>query len=135
MSEARKAARAAAKAPTGVTDELNAAIREEFGVEVVGIRLSAAGHMLDFRYKIFDAEKAASLHGPKVKPVLIDIETGFEFKVPRPPKLGPLKSTRYPAKANRTYTVIFANMGKAIQPGRAVAVKLGGLKVDRIVVQ
>ncbi len=100
-------------------------LREEWGVEVVGLRITGAGHMIDFRYRVVDAEKAAALHGPASDPKLIDLATGRKLAVPRPPKLGPLRSN----------VVMFANMGGILEAGAEVAIDLGGLRIDRIRIQ
>ncbi len=121
--------------PTGLPDGVNDLIREQWGVEVVGLRSTGAGHMLDFRYRVIDAEKASKLHGTETKPVLRDLITGKELKVPRPPKLGPLKSTRYAPKKDRTYTIFFANMGGILKRGRKVSIELGDLKIEEIEIQ
>jgi len=119
----------------GLLPEAQQAILEEFGVEVVGLRLTAGGHMLDFRYRVHDAEKAAPLHGPRIKPVVFDLATKQELGVPRPPKIGPLKQTRAAPVEDRVYVILFANPGDTVRPGGAVSIKLGGLTIDRIVAQ
>lgn len=119
----------------GLVPEAHQAILEEFGVEVVGLRLTAGGHMLDFRYRVRDAEKAAPLHGPRIKPIVVDLATKQELKVPVPPKIGPLKQTRAAPIEDRVYVILFANPGDTVRPGGAVSIKLGGLTIDRIVAQ
>ena len=57
-------------------------LEETWGIQVEGIRLSAAGYMLDFRYRVLDPEKAAALFDRKTKPYLIDQESGAKFMIP-----------------------------------------------------
>ncbi|RMG84918.1 MAG: hypothetical protein D6708_16425, partial [Candidatus Dadabacteria bacterium] len=42
-------------------DEKPDPVREKWGIEVVGVMLSAGGYMLDFRYRVVDPEKAKPL--------------------------------------------------------------------------
>ena len=101
----------------------------------MGLRTTAGGHMLDFRYRVIDAEKARSLHGPKVAPTLTDPDTGLVLKVPRPPKIGPMKQTRSAPIAGRTYVSLFANPARQVRPGDEMSLALGELRIDSIVVQ
>ena len=109
-------------------------LRERWGIEVVAIRESAAGYMLDFRYRVLDPAKAAPLFERKIKPYLIDEATGAKFQVPVPPKTGALRTT-YPPKAGRTYFMFFANPGKYIKPGSRVTVVVGDFRADGLIVQ
>lgn len=112
-----------------------AALREQWGIEVKGIRLSAAGYMLDFRYRVVDAEKAATLINPKLKPRLIDQRRQAVLDTPVPPKVGPLRQTRAPVKEGATYFMFFANPGRGVSAGDAVAVALGDITLDGLIVQ
>lgn len=109
-------------------------LRERWGIEIVALRESAAGYMLDFRYKVLDPAKAAPLFERKIKPYLIDEATGAKFQVPVPPKTGALRTT-YPPKAGRTYFMFFANPGKYIKPGSRVTVVVGDFRADGLIVQ
>jgi len=90
--------------------------------------------MLDFRYRVIDAEKAAPLFDRKIKPHLIDEATGAKFAVPEPPKVGALRTTR-PPQADRNYFIIFANPGRYVKQGNKVAVVIGDFKAERLVVK
>lgn len=120
---------------SGLSREVEIAILDTWGIGIVGLRLTAGGHMLDFRYRVHDAVKAGPLHGSEIKPVLIDPVTKQEYAVPRPPKIGPLKQTRSAPIANRQYVVLFANRGDSIKPGGVVSIKLGALTIEHIVAQ
>ena len=109
-------------------------LRERWGIEIVALRESAAGYMLDFRYRVLDPAKAAPLFERKIKPYLIDEATGAKFQVPVPPKTGALRTT-YPPKAGRTYFMFFANPGKYIKPGSRVTVVVGDFRADGLIVQ
>ncbi len=109
-------------------------IESQWGIEVIGIRESAAGYMLDFRYRVVDPDKSAPLFNRRIRPYLIDEETGARLEVPNPPKVGPLRTSDKP-KANRTYFILFGNPGKFIKKGARVTIVIGDLKIKDLVVQ
>ena len=104
---------------------------EQWGVEVVALRLTGAGYMLDFRYKVHDAEKAAELFERVNKPALIHNESGAKLEVPRPAKTGPLRPTN-PPEAGRIYFILFSNPG-VVQPGDEVTVQIGDFEAAVVV--
>jgi len=102
---------------------------------VVGISTSAAGYMLDFRYRVLDPEKAVPLFDRKFKPYLIDQATGAKLLVPAPPKVGPLRQTTRAPEAGRVYFMIFANPGRMITAGNKVTVVIGEFRAEDLIVQ
>lgn len=111
-----------------------AEIEKEWGIQILSMRLSAGGYMLDFRYRVTDPEKAAPLFGRKIKPKLIDQASGATFMVPEPPKVGALRQTRTP-KAGKNYFIIFANPGNYVKKGNKVTVAMGEFKAENLVVE
>ena len=111
--------------------ETAADIEEEWGVEVVALRLTGADYMLDFRYKVLDDEKAAELFERANKPWLIHKATGAKLEVPRPAKTGPLRPTN-PPEAGRTYFILFSNPG-VVHAGDEVTVQIGDFEADVVV--
>jgi len=107
---------------------------EQWGVQVQGIYLSAAGYMLDFRYRVVDPHKAADLFRRDIRPHLVDLATGAKLIVPSPPKVGPLRPTN-PPQAGKAYFVMFANPGKLVKPGDKVTVVIGDFQARDIIVQ
>jgi hypothetical protein len=112
-------------------------LEERWGVEVLGVRRSAVGYMLDFRYKVIDPDKAAPLLNRKSKTFLIDEASGSTVQVPVPAKIGPLRQTirNSKPKAGRIYMVIFANPGRFIEPGSKVTVAIGDFRAENLTVQ
>lgn len=109
-------------------------LQERWGIKIIGLRQSANGYMLDFRYRVLDPEKAAPLFDRKTKPHLIDQATGAQFIVPEPPKVGALRNTRKPV-ANKNYFVMFANPGNYIKKGSKVTVVIGDFKAENLIVE
>ena len=125
-SETTRSADAAASA--------SARIAERWGIEIQAIRLSANGYMLDFRYRVLDAAKAAQLSDRKATAYLIDQASGAKMAVPSPPKIGPMRTLKQ-IEAGRTYFIFFANPGKFIKPGNKVTVVVGDFRAENLIVE
>jgi hypothetical protein len=109
-------------------------IEEEWGVKVVGVRLTASNHMLDFRYRVTDPEKAWQLLQKKTERYLIQQTTGKKFHVPTT-RLGPLRQSAVKPATDRDYIILFANTAKAIKAGDKVTVVIGDFKAENLVVE
>ena len=111
------------------------ALREQWGIEVTSLRLSANGRLIDFRYRVLDPAKAAALGDPKNTPVLIDQETDTRMRVPTTPKIGPLRQTAEQLEAGKIYFALFANSGLLVKSGSLVTVEIGGFRAADLAVQ
>jgi len=120
-------------APAAKESRQAADIENKWGIQILGIRKTAAGHMLDFRYKVTDANKAAPLFVRASKPYLIDQSSGKSLVVPNMAKVGPLRTSN-PPKEGRTYWMFFGNPG-LVKPGDKVTVVIGDFKVEDMTVQ
>jgi hypothetical protein len=98
------------------------------------VRQTAAGYMLEFRYRVLNAEKAKPLFERRTKPVLTHVETGAKLIVPAPAKTGALRNSNPPV-AGRIYWMFFANPGKLVKPGQHVSVEIGEFRADGLIVQ
>ena len=107
---------------------------EQWGVKVLRISLSAEGYMLDFRYRVLDAEKAAPLFDRKNKAYLVDQVSGAKFQVPESPKVGALRTTR-PPERDKVYFIIFGNPERYVKKGNKVTVMIGDIKIENLVVE
>jgi hypothetical protein len=111
-----------------------ARLAQEHGIEIIGVYLSAAGYMLDFRYRIIDSERARGFADRSVKPYLIDQAAGTRTYVPNPPKVGRLQQTSRNPAAGRIHFVLFANPGRFIKPGARVTLVFGDCEIKDVVV-
>ena len=105
-----------------------------WGIKVESAMLSAGGYMVDFRFRVLDAAKAAQIFDRKVMPYMIDQATGAKFIVPNPPKIGQLRSGTNIIKEGKIYFIFFANPSKYVKSGNKITVVVGKFKVQDIVV-
>lgn len=110
-------------------------VEERLGVHIQGIRLSAAGFMLDLRYRILDADKAAFFLDRKTVPYLRD-SAGAGLGVASSPKVGQLRSTRRGAiHLDRDYSMLFGNPGRYLQQGSKVTLVVGEHRIENISIE
>ena len=116
------------------TKQQKQALSEQWGIELVAMRSTAAGHMVDFRYRVLDAEKAAPLFKCQTKPYLVDQKTGKVLAVPNTAKIGSLRNSNKPQEG-RIYWMFFGNHTRLIKQGSEVTVVIGEFKVENLVVE
>ena len=109
-------------------------LERTFGVRIEGIRRSAGGYMLDFRFRVLDEQKAKPLFDRNLRPVLHHAKSGAKLLVPSSPKIGPMRSRTGGASAPRAF-IIFANPGQMVAGGDEVSVVIGSFRAERLVVQ
>lgn len=112
----------------------NTYMKREWGVEVMFVRVTSAGYMLEFRYKVLDAEKAKPLFERQTKPHLTHLRTGATLIVPTPAKTGALRNSN-PPKAGKVYWMFFANPRKLVKVGEKVNIDIGDFHANGLVVQ
>lgn len=101
------------------------------------LRLTAAGAMLDFRYRVLDPQKAAPLLDGRVQPFLLDEAHGAKLAVPDTPVLGRMRQTsrNQVVLTDHTYFILFGNPGKAVRSGDTVTLLLGSVRITNVKVQ
>ena len=114
--------------------EQNAGLEASWGVRVESIRITAAGHMVDFRYRVVDPDKAATLTKRGREAFIMDEATSTKLPVPVT-KVGQLRGTGTKPKRDRVYTVMFNTGGGLIQQGSAVTVVIGDFKAEHLIVE
>ena len=112
----------------------NTLMKRQWGVEILFVRSTSAGYMLEFRYRVIDPEKAKPLFERQTKPMLTHVKTGAKFVVPTPAKTGALRNSNPPLK-DHNYWMFFANPGKYVKPGDVVKIEIGDFVADGIVVE
>ena len=115
-------------------DEGAADMAERWGIEITSIRLSANDHMIDFRYRVLDPEKAESLFVRQTKPQLVDQKSGRVLVVPDTAKIGPLRNS-YQPQQGKIYWMFFGNAGNLIKAGDRVTVVIGEFRAEDLVIE
>jgi hypothetical protein len=111
-------------------------IEKQLGIQIVGLRRSSGGYMLDFRYRVLDPAKAASLLDRKISPYLLDEATGAQLGVPDAPKVGQLRPTsRNNVIPGRNYYILFANPGRYLSAGSQVTLIAGDVRIRQLTVE
>ena len=112
------------------------ALAEQWGVQVIGVHLSAGGYWLRFTFRVNDADKAAVLFDNRYKPYLESETTGVKLGVPSAAKVGALRTTNRQGniKNGKIYNIMFSNPGAQVKPGQKVAVVAGEFKVEHLTV-
>ncbi len=108
-------------------------LSDQWGIELTALRMTAAGHMIDFRYRVLDKEKAAPLHKRETKPYLVHQASGKVLAVPNTAKVGSLRNSYLPQEG-RIYWMFFGNNG-VIKNGDKVSVVIGDFRADGLIVE
>lgn len=103
-------------------------------IAIESVRITAAGHNIDLRYRVLDPDKANASLGPGVKPTLIDEATGTVMAVPTTAKLGALRQTKAYQKTDRSYFVLFVNSAGLV-PGSKVTAQMGDMTFEGLTVE
>jgi len=121
--------------PAAGTAAVGQNTEQQLGVHIRAVQLSAAGFMLDIRYRVLDAAKAAPLLNRKLAPYLQD-SNGARLGVAASPKIGPLRSSRNGTiELDRDYSILFGNPGRYLRHGSKVALVIGEQKIENLTVE
>ncbi len=110
-------------------------LRESAGIEVESIRLSSAGYMLDFRYRVVNSSLAIPILERSVSCYVIDQKSGAKMIVPVPPKVGSLRQKTVAPAEGKIYYIMFANPGRRVQSADKVTVVIDNLEIPDLIVQ
>jgi hypothetical protein len=105
------------------------------GVEVVAVRLTAAGRMLDFRYRVTDPAKASALLNRNTQAHAIHLPTGEKMGVPRVTRVGRMKSSAVEGKKDKVYFMFFDARRQQVKSGDRVTVVIGEHRFEDLAVQ
>lgn len=121
--------------PAGQAAGRRQEMEEAWGIQIRSLRRTAAGRLLDFRFKVLDPDKASQLLKREDKPLLIDQASGKKLMVPSMPKIGPLRPTAVKPEANRVYFILFSNPGDLVKKGNTVSIVIGNFKIEDLMVE
>ena len=109
--------------------------KENTGIQILSLRTTAAGNMLDFRYKVIDPKKAAIWLDRSSKPLLHVLKNGKTLQVPVTAKIGPLRQSAVLAKAGKNYFMFFGNPGRMVKSGDEVIIQIGSFKSKKLTIE
>jgi hypothetical protein len=98
------------------------------GIRIVHVAVSGAGGLLDLRYQVVDADKAAAVHASL--PEMVDERSGAVVD-----QLLMGHQHKGTLRAGQTYYLIFENPGNLVQRGGRVTVALAGARVRHVRVE
>ncbi len=115
-------------------------LEREWGIKLLRINRTAAGYMLQFKYKILDPQKARGMVQRKLSPdpYVVVAKSGAKLMVPFSAKLGSLRSsvrTANQIKKGRNYFTLFANPGRHVDVGDKVTIVMGDFKLENVTVR
>jgi hypothetical protein len=110
-------------------------IADYFGIAVKGVRLTAAGNVLDLRYKVTDIEKASAVLSRQSKPYVLVEKSGAKLGVPVSYKLGPLRQSTTHPEDERIYFTFFANPGHHVNSGDTIRLVVDDYTTMPLIVQ
>lgn len=114
------------------------AIRKDFlerwGVEVIGVTGAARGYMIDFRFRVVDANKALPLFDGRTPAYLIPDGSGIKLPVPAGQKVGAFRTTNRGnnIQSGKNYHIVFANPDAFVKPGQKVSVVIGDFRAEHL---
>jgi len=111
-----------------------AELRQTWGIEILGMRTSAAGYMLDFRFRVKDVQKSAPLLDRTIPAYVVAEKSGARMGVPNPPTTGRLRASAKFPKKDRNYFIFFGNPGHYVKQGDRISVVIGDFKVEHLIV-
>lgn len=107
----------------------------KLGINITSLRMTAAGHMLDLRYKVTDEKMAAAFLNAGTKPFLVHDGTGTILGVPALEKVGRLQQTRNPPVKGITYFMFFDNLLNAVRKGDTLTLVIGDVYIEGLQVK
>jgi len=127
---------ATAYGTVNISEEKAEELAEEWGVELLGMRLTAANMMLDFRFRVVDADKALPLFDHRIKPYIIADRSQIKLPVPMAAKVGAFRPTNRGKNitSGRNYYMIFGNPDRHVKQGETVTVIIGDFTVENLLV-
>jgi hypothetical protein len=104
-------------------------LESQYGIQVAHIGLTAAGGMVDARFKVLDAVKAKMLLGnPANAPMLVAGDL--------PPLMAPHHALRGAKLVQgQTFYILYPNSRGAVQPGVPVMVAMGDVRLGPVTAQ
>lgn len=122
--------------PSPIDEAQAQELAERWGVKLLSLSLSAAGYMMDFRFRVLDTEKALALFDHRSKPYVVVERSQAKLPVPISTKVGAFRPTNRGRniKADKNYYMMFANPDRHVKAGERVTVVIGDFTARNLTV-
>ena len=108
--------------------------KRNWGIDIIGVHLTESNWMLDFKYRVTDAELAKPLLAVGIKPYLVDRPSGAKLAVPAMENVGELRQTAAPV-VGRDYFILFGNASQIVKRGNLVDIEIGTFRAEGLPVE
>ena len=106
-------------------------LAKDYGIRLTLVGVTAAGGLVDLRFKITDAEKAKKLFDdPAVMPAVVAETTGAVLQAPHGGH-----HSRVTPTSGASYFILIGNAGGVVQRGVSVSVVINGVRVEHILAE
>jgi hypothetical protein len=105
------------------------------GIKIERIHPSAAGMMLDMRYRIVDLEKAKGAFKRSAQIYLVDQARGTKMPVPDMAMVGKLLQRPDQGDSKKIFWIFFSNPGAMVKPGDKVTLVIDEIRIKDILVE
>jgi len=127
----------------------SATVEAELGIRVLRVSVTAGGGLIDVRYQVTDANKAAVAlknakhrsHGTldpeaiKGSLLLIDESSGYALTETTLHMLGRAQASRASPEAGKAYYILFTNTNGLIEPGDRATLMINELRLPHLEVE
>ncbi|MEW8689576.1 MAG: hypothetical protein AB2535_00690 [Candidatus Thiodiazotropha endolucinida] len=122
--------------PEMVSADLANEIADKWGIRLISLRLTAAGYMIDFRFRVLNVEKSKNFFDQRVKPHLVVERSNAKLPIPMAAKVGAFRTTNrgQNIKPNKTYYMVFGNPDAHVKSGEKVTMVIGDFKAEHLIV-
>lgn len=103
-------------------------LKDLYGIRVTLIAVTAAGGLVDWRFKVLNADKAQSTFQDDARRPVLEVQgTGVRLSLP--------DKAFHDAKLEegKVYYALLGNTGGAVKPGSPVSVVIGDLRLEPII--
>lgn len=109
---------------------------ESLGIEILFLRTTANGKMLDLRYRVInpDLAKEVTKRNSSLDLRVVDKKSGQTLGVPVT-HIGFLRTKTAKPRKNRVYYILFDNPESVVKPGSEVSVLFGEMRVEGLSVE
>ena len=116
----------------------NRRMREEWGVQIISTGFTDSGYWIEFRFRVFDPDKAAALFD-NMKDTYLELDKDQKVRLWVPDSeladAQPINHRDRNVQAGNIYGLMFANPKGLVKPGQKVTLVAGEFKAEHMTVR